>query len=270
MMSTLPFSLIQTNLHWENKSKNIQMLTEKLNALTACGHIIVLPEMFTTGFSMQASLLAESMNGETIQWLQNTAKEKKSIITGSIIIEEENNHAISYYNRLIWMQPDGKLGYYDKRHLFSMADEDKHYMQGEKRILFSVGGWKILPLICYDLRFPVWSRQQPSEKGKPEYDVLLYIANWPEKRIYAWRSLLVARAIENQCYVVAVNRVGADGNNIPHNGNSMVIDPMGEVIFESMDEEIIKTITLSRSHLEQCRQKFPFLKDGDDYQLVKD
>ena len=270
MMSTLTFSIIQTNLHWENKLKNIQMLTDKLNLLTAYGHIIVLPEMFSTGFSMQPSLLAESMNGETVRWLENTAKEKKSIITGSVIIKEGNDQTISYYNRLIWMQPDGKLGYYDKRHLFSLADEDKHYTQGEKRVIFSVSGWKILPLICYDLRFPVWSRQQKSKDGKPEYDVLLYVANWPDKRIYAWRSLLIARAIENQCFVVAVNRVGNDGNNIAHNGNSMVIDPMGQVIFESMDEEIIKTISLSRSHLEECRQSFPFLRNGDDYQLLKD
>ncbi len=268
MMSTLTFSLVQTNLHWENKLANIQMLTDKLNELTAHGHVIVLPEMFTTGFSMQPSLFAENMRGSSIQWLQETAKQKKSIITGSIIIEEENNHTKSYYNRLIWMQPDGKMGYYDKRHLFSMAGEDQHYTPGEKRVLFSVGGWKILPLICYDLRFPVWSRQQWSDKGDSEYDVLLYVANWPEKRIYAWRTLLIARAIENQCYVVAVNRIGNDGNHISHNGNSMVIDPKGEVIFESMDEEIIKTVTLSKAHLNQCRQQYPFLKDGDHYQLL--
>jgi predicted amidohydrolase len=162
------------------------------------------------------------------------------------------------------------MGYYDKRHLFSIAGEDQHYTCGERRVVFSVGGWKILPLICYDLRFPVWSRQQLSEEKMTEYDVLLYVANWPEKRIYAWRSLLIARAIENQCYVVAVNRLGVDGNNIPHNGNSMVIDPMGDVIFESIDEEIIQTVTLSKVHLEKCRQQFPFLKDADGYQLLND
>lgn len=269
-MSTLKFSLVQTGLHWENMQANIKMLTEKLNDHTELGHVIVLPEMFTTGFTMQPALFAENMNGNAVQWLQKTAKEKKSIITGSVIVKEENNQTISYYNRLIWMQPDGIMGYYDKRHLFSMAGEDQHYTQGEKRVLFSVGGWKIFPLICYDLRFPVWSRQQFSDKGIPEYDVLLYIANWPEKRIYAWRSLLIARAIENQCYVIAVNRIGNDGNNIPHNGNSMVVDPTGEVIFESINEEIVKTVTLSRSYLDECRQQFPFLKDRDDYQLLKD
>lgn len=269
MMSTLDFSLVQTNLHWENKQENINMLTDKVNALKDKSHIIVLPEMFTTGFTMNPSAFAENMHGATVTWMQETAKLKKSIITGSIIVEESINDKSMFYNRLIWMQPDGNFGYYDKRHLFGLVGEDKHYSSGTNRIIFSVGGWKILPLICYDLRFPVWARQQ-SENDIPEYDVLVYIANWPAKRSYAWRSLLIARAIENQCYVVAVNRIGNDGNNIPHSGGSMVIDPLGEVLYENTGEEIIQTIPLQKEHLDNCRQQFPFLKDADYFQLLND
>jgi predicted amidohydrolase len=269
-MSTLRFSLIQTPLHWENKTANLNQFSAQINEIKDHAHIIVLPEMFNTGFTMNPAPFAETMTGDTIQWMQETAKVKKSIITGSLIIKEEHNGKDFYHNRLIWMQPDGQWGYYDKRHLFGYAGEDQHYIPGYKRVVFSVGGWKILPLICYDLRFPVWSRQQISEEGVPEYDVLLYIANWPAKRIYAWRSLLIARAIENQCYVVAVNRTGNDGNHIAHNGNSMVITPMGEVLFESNAESIIQTITLSQSDLENSRKQFPFLKEADYFQLLND
>lgn len=267
MLSTLDISLIQTSLFWENKQENIKLLMNKINGLKEQSHIIVLPEMFTTGFSMNPAAFAESMHGDTILWLQEISRKKKSIVTGSIIIEENSNDTIKYYNRLVWMQPDGKYGYYDKRHLFGYAGEDKHYTAGHQRIIFSVGGWKILPLICYDLRFPVWSRQQ-SENGNPEYDILLYVANWPAKRSHAWRSLLIARAIENQCYVVAVNRIGNDGNNIPHEGHSMVVDPLGDILFDGKDEEITQTLSLSRSHLEKCRQQFPFLKDADYFKLL--
>jgi len=269
MMPTLDFSLVQTTLFWENKQENINMLSQNLMRLNEKSHVIVLPEMFTTGFSMNPSTFAENMNGDTLMWMRDMAKEKKSIITGSIIIQEENNDQKAFYNRLIWMQPDGKFSHYDKRHLFGYASEDSHYTAGHKRVIFSVGGWKILPLICYDLRFPVWSRQQ-SDHAVPEYDVLLYVANWPAKRSHAWRTLLMARAIENQCYVVAVNRTGYDGHHIAHSGNSMVIDPQGEILFESTDEAIIKTISLSKIHLDNCRQQFPFLKDGDYFQLLND
>ena len=166
------------------------------------------------------------------------------------------------------MMPNGECGYYDKRHLFAFAGEDKHYTSGSKRLIASVKGWKINLQVCYDLRFPVWARQtKGSENDAPEYDVLIYVANWPEKRIHAWKTLLCARAIENQCYVIGVNRVGKDGNDIYHSGNSLVIDPLGEVLYHMADEEDIFTITLQKDWLEEVRAKLPFLKDGDEFMV---
>jgi predicted amidohydrolase len=266
-MSSLKFLLVQTELSWEDKVGNLTMLQQKLEGKTIPGHIIVLPEMFSTGFSMQPKLLAETMEGATVSWMKRMAAQYRCILTGSIIIEETNQ----YFNRLMWMQPDGQSGYYDKRHLFAFAGENKAYTSGIKRQLFSVGGWKILPQICYDLRFPVWARQQVKRKDNlpvPEYDVLLYVANWPQRRIQAWRSLLVARAIENQCYVVAVNRVGKDGHGIEHNGCSMVVDPLGAIIWEAEGKEVIDAVELSRDHLEETREKFQFLNDSDRFELL--
>ncbi|NOT50401.1 MAG: nitrilase family protein [Chitinophagaceae bacterium] len=280
-MSVLTITTIQTDLHWENKITNLQMLEEKINSIKGRTEIVVLPEMFSTGFSMKPELLAETMEGETVQWMKRIAKEKKIILTGSVIISEEGD----YYNRLIWMLPNGEYGMYDKRHCFAFAGEDEHYTPGKKRLIASVKGWKINLQICYDLRFPVWARQAPSPPGVPdpakeagegkehrlggeaEYDILLYVANWPEKRNHAWKTLLQARAIENQCYVVGVNRVGDDGNNIHHSGDSMVIDPLGEVLYTKKEEEDIYTITLDRSHLETVRTKLPFLKDADRFMI---
>ncbi|MEI9909594.1 MAG: nitrilase-related carbon-nitrogen hydrolase [Bacteroidota bacterium] len=212
-MSTLTITTLQTNLHWEDKAANLRMLEEKINNIPAKTEIVVLPEMFSTGFSMQPEKLAETMDGETVQWMKRIAAAKKIILTGSIIIEEKEK----YFNRLIWMLPNGQFGIYDKRHRFAYAGEDAHFTAGTKRLIASVKGWKINLLVCYDLRFPVWARQtSPSNslsKGEggiasPEYDILIYVANWPERRIHAWKTLLQARAIENQCYVVGVNRVG--------------------------------------------------------------
>src|ERR1700741_3690981 len=245
-MSTLSITNIQTNLHWEDKAANLQMLEQKINSIKEKTEIVVLPEMFSTGFSMKPETLAETMEGETLQWMKRVAAEKKIILTGRVIIAdtgqtgtpETSGQAVrpSYYNRLIWMQPNGQYGVYDKRHCFAFAGEDEHYTAGTKRLIASVKGWKINLLVCYDLRFPVWARQtsppNPSpqvERGAtaPEYDVLIYVANWPERRIHAWKTLLQARAIENQCYVVGTNRVGDDGNNIHYSGESMIIDPLG-------------------------------------------
>ena len=274
-MSTLTITTIQTNLHWEDKSANLQMLEEKINSITSKTEIVVLPEMFSTGFSMKPELLAETMDGETVQWMKRVAAEKKIIITGSVIIADKDLVAssglIHYYNRLIWMLPNGQYGIYDKRHLFGYAEEDNHYTAGTKRLIASVKGWKINLLVCYDLRFPVWARQQPtpapSREGmsEAEYDVLIYVANWPEKRVHAWKTLLQARAIENQCYVVGVNRVGNDGNDIYYSGESMIIDPMGEVLYTKKEEEDIFTMTLDKTHLHTVREKLPFLKDADDF-----
>ena len=264
-MSTLTITTIQTNLHWEDKAANLQMLEEKINSITAKTEIVVLPEMFTTGFSMKPEVLAETMEGETMQWMKRISRAKKIVLTGSIIIEENG----SYYNRLIWMLPDGQYGVYDKRHRFAYAGEDNHFSGGTKRLIASVKGWKVNLLVCYDLRFPVWARQQSQPEG-PEFDVLIYVANWPQKRIHAWKTLLQARAIENQCYVVGVNRTGKDGNDIYYSGDSMVVDPMGEVLYTKKDEEDIFTITIDKDHLNSAREKFPFWRDADQFQILND
>jgi omega-amidase len=261
-MSTLTITTIQTKLFWEDKRANLQMLEEKITSLSAKTEIVVLPEMFSTGFSMQPQLFAEDMEGETVEWMKRISSENNIILTGSIIATENSN----YFNRLIWMLPNGQFGHYDKRHLFAYAGEHEHYAAGNKRLIASVKGWKINLQVCYDLRFPVWSRQQTQE-GKPEYDLLIYVANWPEKRSHAWKTLLCARAIENQCYVIGVNRVGNDGNDIYHSGNTLVIDPLGQVLYHMADEEDINTITLSKEKLEEVRSRFPFLNDADGFTL---
>ena len=262
-MSTLSITIIQTNLHWEDKDANMQMLEQKINNIKEKTEVVVLPEMFSTGFSMKPEQLAETMDGETVQWMKRIAGKKKIILTGSIIIKENNN----FYNRLIWMQPNGQYGVYDKRHCFAYAGEDEHYTAGTKRLIASVKGWKINLLVCYDLRFPVWARQQPINKTTPEYDILIYVANWPEKRIHAWKTLLQARAIENQCYVIGVNRAGDDGNNIHYSGESMIVDPPGEILYTQKNIEDIFTITLDKNHLQSIREKFPFLRDADEFQI---
>lgn len=263
-MSPLTLTIIQTNLSWEDKKNNLAMLEQKISSIKEKTEIVVLPEMFSTGFSMKPEILGETMEGETVQWMQKIAREKKIILTGSVIIKEKEN----YYNRLIWMLPNGKYGYYDKRHLFAYAEEDKHYAAGNKRLIASVRGWKINLLICYDLRFPVWARQQ-NPKDQPEYDVLIYVANWPERRVHAWKTLLQARAIENQCYVIGVNRIGDDGNKIHYSGESMIVDPIGEVLHTKKNEEDIFTVTLDKSRLATTREKFPFWKDADGFELIK-
>ena len=261
-MGLLGCSLIQSQLHWEDKNANLQMFEQKINSITTQTHVVILPEMFSTGFSMQPEKFAEKMDGPTVEWMTKIASSKKIILTGSIIIEEEQN----YFNRLIWMLPNGQYGYYDKRHLFAYGEEDRYYKAGTKRLVASVNGWKVNLMVCYDLRFPVWSRQQPDDGGF-EYDVLVYVANWPQKRNTAWKSLLRARAIENQCYVIGVNRVGNDGNNIYHSGDSMIIDPLGEILYQKPDEEDIFTTQLNKERLNEVRQKFQFLRDADDFKI---
>jgi omega-amidase len=279
-MLSLTITTIQTNLHWEDKAANLQMLEEKINSIKEKTEVVVLPEMFSTGFSMQPEKLAETMDGETVKWMKRIAMERKIIVTGSVIIGlTAPSGQTDYYNRLIWMLPNGQYGIYDKRHRFAYAGEDEHFSAGTKRLIASVKGLKINLLICYDLRFPVWARQtSPSnslskgegEIASPEYDVLIYVANWPERRIHAWRTLLQARAIENQCYVVGVNRVGDDGNNIHYSGESMIVDPMGEVLYTKKEEEDIFTITIDKDHLNLVREKFPFWRDADQFQILND
>ncbi|MDP4262460.1 MAG: nitrilase family protein [Bacteroidota bacterium] len=269
-MSTLSITVIQTNLRWEDKAANLQILEKKINSIKEKTEIVVLPETFSTGFSMRPGELAETMNGDTVQWMKRIAAGKKIILTGSLIIEE-NGH---YFNRLVWMLPNGEYGVYDKRHRFSYGGEDDQFTAGTKRLVASVKGWKINLLVCYDLRFPVWSRQFPPLSGEagrpPEYDALIYVANWPDRRVHAWKTLLQARAIENQCYVVGVNRVGNDGNNIHYSGYSMVVDPLGEVLYQKAGEEDIFTITLDKGNLDSIREKLPFWRDADHFRIVND
>lgn len=261
MKSDLTITGIQTSLFWENPAANLNMFEEKIKGIKAVSAIIILPEMFSTGFSMKPEEFAETMQGETVQWMKRMAAAKMAIITGSLIVEEKDH----YYNRLVWMLPDGKSGVYDKRHLFAYAGEDEKYTPGSKRLIASVNGWKINLMICYDLRFPVWSRQSPG--SSPEYDVLIYVANWPERRVLAWKTLLQARAIENQCFVIGVNRVGHDGNDIYHSGDSMVVDPMGEVMYQKTHEEDIFSVTLNNNILPDIRNRLPFWKDRDEFSI---
>ena len=263
-MSSLTVTLIQTNVSWEDKPSNLAMLDKKIMAIPNRTELVVLPEMFSTGFSMQPEKLAEDMDGPTVNWMKKIARANKIILTGSLIISE-NGH---YFNRLLWVLPDGTLGYYDKRHRFAFAGEDKEYTPGHKRLIAQVKGWKVNLLVCYDLRFPVWARQQSAEA--PEYDILLYVANWPERRSHAWKTLLTARAIENQCYVIGVNRVGNDGNQISYSGDSMVIDALGNTLYHKAGEEDIVTIVLKKEPLQEIREKFPFWRDADHFKIVED
>ena len=280
-MSALTITIIQTDLTWEDKAANLSMLEKKILGIQGRAEVVVLPEMFSTGFSMNPYELAETMDGETIKWMKRIAADKNIILTGSLIIANDNQGESSdgspdghqYFNRLIWMLPNGQYGIYDKRHRFSFAGEDEHYTAGTKRLIASVKGWRVNLQVCYDLRFPVWSRQAPSNESEnvegPEYDLLVYVANWPERRSHAWKTLLQARAIENQAFVVGVNRVGNDGNQIHHAGDSMVVDPLGEVLYHKHEEEDIFTITLDKSHLDSVRARFPFWKDADRFWIDK-
>lgn len=263
-MNPLRLALIQTDLHWEDKEKNLQLLEEKVRAVPAGTHITVLPEMFTTGFSMRPEALAEEMDGPSVAWMKRLAAEKRTVLTGSLIIREGGR----YFNRLVWMLPNGQMGIYDKRHLFNHAGEGEHYTPGTQRFIASVNGWRILVNICYDLRFPVWSRQQYGAQMEYEYDAIIYTANWPERRSLAWRTLLQARAIENQCYVAGVNRVGTDGNGLYHRGDTMAADPLGEVLYHQADAEDTAIVTFDPVHLRAIRQKLAFNEDADRFEIV--
>ena len=248
-------TLIQTDLFWEDIDNNLKMFDEKITIIKDT-NLIILPEMFTTGFSMNVNILSETMNGKTIKWMLDWARVKNAVIAGSIIIKENN----LFYNRFIWAEPNGGIKYYDKKHLFSMANEDQSYSPGNQKIIIEYLGWKICPLICYDLRFPIWNR------NLEDYDIAIYVANWPEKRANHWKSLLMARAIENQCYVIAVNRIGIDGKGLNYNGDTSIIDPTGDIIFQKSNEESTYQYLLKKEELQNIRKNLPFLKDRD--QLV--
>jgi predicted amidohydrolase len=259
-MDSLKITTFQAYLFWENCEKNLQNLALRLSAIREKTDLIVLPEMFNTGFSMNTEKLAEKMGSTTMQWMQQQARKYEAVVTGSLIIKENDR----FYNRLIWMRPDGTFEQYDKRHLFSLANEDDQFTPGNRKFYIDLHGWKICPAICYDLRFPVWLRNDVENP----YDVLLLIASWPDKRSLHWRTLIPARAIENQSYVLGVNRVGEDGNGFPHLGNSTVIDFAGKVLFREIDNEVIHHHTLDRSSLDEFRQRFPVYLDADNFVIV--
>lgn len=257
--SQLHITLIQPDIVWENKLANLQHYQETIAGIEGPKHVVVLPEMFSTGFSMAPELLAEPMDGGSVAWMSDMAAKYKCILTGSLIIEEKGN----YYNRILWVQPDGRIGIYDKRHLFGHANEDKHYTRGDKRLIAQVNGWRINLMVCYDLRFPVWARNYGEE-----YDVLIYVANWPEQRSLAWKTLLQARAIENQCYVIGVNRVGKDGKDNNYIGESSAFGPLGETLWQQANEAACHTVTLDKEVLQKTRTALPFLKDADKFMLL--
>jgi len=266
----LTITIVQTDIYWEDKQANLDMLEKKIRLVKEKMEIVVLPEMFSTGFSMKPEQLAEKMEGPSVKWMKKLSASLNIILVGSLIIEEGGK----YFNRLIWMLPNGEYGHYDKRHLFGHAMEDQHYTAGNKRLIASVKGWKLNLQVCYDLRFPVWARQAYSLKApqetavqEPEYDVLVYVANWPESRSNAWKTLLQARAIENQCYIVGVNRTGNDGNDVYYSGDSMIVDPMGAVIYSHGHKEIIFTCSLPLDKLTEVRSGLPFLKDADPFMI---
>ncbi len=252
----LSVTLIQSDIVWEDKATNLKHYEAKIEGIKERKCIVILPEMFSTGFSMNAKELAELMDGPTVRWMAQQAAKHKIILTGSLIIEEDN----CFYNRMVWMQPDGNMGYYDKRHLFGYAKEDQHYTRGETRQIVQVNGWRINLQICYDLRFPVWARN-----AGEAYDVLIYVANWPQVRSTAWKTLLQARAIENMCYVVGVNRVGNDAKGLTYSGDSSVFGPLGELLWTDAGNDCTQTVFLNREHLTGTREKLPFLKDADKY-----
>jgi len=260
-MSDFTISFIQAALQWHDPAANLLELSRYINQISIPTDLIILPEMFTTGFSMEAAKLAESMDGPTIKWMRATAAAQNAVVMGSIIIRDEHGN---FYNRLLWVRPDGSLNYYNKRHLFTMAGEHHTYNAGTERIIEEWRGWRICPLVCYDLRFPVWSRNSAAAP----YDLLVYVANWPAARRTAWTTLLRARAIENLAYTVGVNRVGVDGNSLTYTGDSALLDMRGEYLVEVGNQETSITRSLRRSDLESFRARFPALQDADAFTLL--
>ena len=258
-IENLKVTVFQAYLFWENVDKNLENISLRLsNGVREKTDLIVLPEMFNTGFSMNAENLAEEMGGKTMQWLQQTAVKYQCVVTGSLIIKAND----AYYNRLIWMLPTGDYQFYDKHHLFGMSGEQQHFTAGKEALIVDLKGWKIRLAICYDLRFPVWLRNKENN-----YDILLLVASWPDQRSAHWRTLIQARAIENQSYVIGVNRVGHDGKQVYHSGHSMCIDAAGNTIYYKPEDEDLYTFSINYQELIKIRRQFPFLKDADDFNL---
>lgn len=281
-MQNLSVTLIQTDLFWENPTANLANLEEKMAQISLPTDLIILPEMFNTGFTMDVKSVAEPMNFTTFKWMKQQAKRTQAVITGSFIVKEGEQ----FYNRLIWMRPDGSFETYDKRHLFRMGGEHHNFAGGSAQLIVELKGWRICPLICYDLRFPVWSRNFQEEEGRMaektkndlgnsipntsylNYDLLIYVANWPAVRSKVWDVLLQARAIENQSFCIGVNRVGKDGMGLDYTGNSAVIDFKGNQLFYQKDSEVINSQVLNKKELEDFRAKFPAYLDADDFEIL--
>ncbi len=262
MQNTIKFTLVQANLVWENIDANISNFDAIINDITELTDVIILPEMFSTGFSMNTSL-AETMQGKTLQWLSKKAAQKNVAICGSLMISENGK----FYNRFIWMNPDTTFHKYDKRHCFRMANEQEHFTPGNEKIIINYKGFNICPMVCYDLRFPVWSRNKLTN-GKYEYDILLYVANWPQRREFAWKQLLIARAIENFSYVVAVNRVGEDAYQVNYSGNSAILNVLGENVSTLLPNKAgTETIAINLQEIIDFRNQFPAQLDADEFIL---
>ena len=257
-MQNLKVTLIQTELIWEDVESNLSMFDALIDNIQDDTHLIVLPEMFTTGFTMNAAGFAQNMDGSSVKWLRDKSRQKNADIVGSIIADDKGN----FFNRLIWAKPEGDMFTYDKRHLFRMAGEEKVYSAGDKNIIIELFGWKIRPFVCYDLRFPVWTRNIDKQ-----YDAAIFVANWPAARVSAWDALLKARAIENLSYTIGVNRVGEDGNQIMYNGHSAVYDTKGDSVCFIEDREDIQTISISYNDLNAYREKFPAHFDSDSFDI---
>ncbi len=258
-MADLTITLIQSQLHWEDIPANLAMFDDKMKQVPDEAQLVILPEMFNTGFSMQVDKTHETMDGQTMQWIKEKAREKNAVVVGSLVIKEQGN----FYNRLVWMKPDGNYRTYDKRHLFRLGQEHENFTKGNDRWVEELNGWRICPMICFDLRFPVWCRND----DELNYDLILFIANWPERRSFHWSQLLIGRAIENQCYVAGVNRVGDDGNGVYHSGDSAVHNPLGEEVVKQSHDEVIKTVSLEKEKIGEVREKFPFLLDREAFQF---
>jgi len=256
--SHLRVTLVQTALAWQDPPANRRNLAAHFRGLVGHTDLVVLPEMFSTGFSMAAESLAEEMDGPTVGWMREEAAALGSVITGSLIVREQGRCR----NRLVWARPDGSVAHYDKRHLFRMANEQQHYVAGDRRLVVEIKGWRVCPMVCYDLRFPVWSR------CRDDYDALLYVANWPARRAHAWATLLRARAIENLCYVVGVNRVGRDGNGASYAGDSVALDFLGQPLGSEGGGDRVETAVLDLESLQAYRRDFPAQRDADRFELL--
>jgi len=256
----LRITTIQSSLLWEDVSFNLEHFSKMFSSLSGKTDIVILPEMFTTGFTMKPERVAEPFEDSlTIKWMKEKSVQIDAAVCGSIIIENQGN----YFNRLLWVTPDDLVQYYDKRHLFTLAGEHIPFTAGNKKLIVEYKGWKICPLVCYDLRFPVWCR------NVEDYDLLIFVANWPEKRKHHWKSLLMARAIENQCYTIGVNRVGKDNNDLVYTGDTSVIDYSGDILYHKSIVEEVSTIELSKEKLTTFRKKLNFLADRDHFEIKR-